>query len=82
MLYGLYIFASTKNVEFEEQKLNSSAELTEQNAMLKGVAYTKKMDTRVNNNEDNTGSISTIQIIAIIVGVSIVMTALTLYFLG
>lgn len=74
--------AVNKNVEFEEQKLNSSAELTEQNAMLKGVAYTKKMDTRVNNNEDNTGSISTIQIIAIIVGVSIVMTALTLYFLG
>ncbi len=74
--------AVNKNTEFEEQKINSSAELTEQNAMLKGVAYTKKMDTRPRNTEDNTGSISTIQVIAIIIGVSIILTAITLYLIG
>ena len=62
--------------------MNSSVELDEQNAMLKGVAYTKKMDTRPKNTEDNIGSISTIQVIAIIVGVAIILTAITLYLLG
>lgn len=36
----------------------------------------------VNNYSDNTGSISTLQVLAVIIGVSIILTAITLYFIG
>lgn len=66
-----------KNQEFEEKKaLNDTEETRKQtNSDVKRLQLIKE-------NENNTGTISTLQVIAFVVGVSIILTAITLYLIG
>jgi len=74
--------AIDKNYEMMDKKKVSTSDkgLEEINENVKKLELMRTGST--SNDGDNTGSISTIQVIAFIVGIAIILTAVTLYIIG
>jgi F0F1-type ATP synthase alpha subunit len=72
--------AVDKSYEFEQKAAEIQQEELTEEKVKDGVKKLELM--RPVNNYGNTGSISIIQVLAIIIGVSIILTAVTLYLLG
>lgn len=71
----------------QEEAVQKSKELAEKKSLVNEKEVLEKAEDNVKRLElirdtSNTGSISTIQVIAFIVGVAIILTAITLYLLG
>lgn len=69
--------AVNKNRELEEKKALNNETETLENAK----DNTKRLEL-IRENSSSTGSVSTIQVIAFIVGIAIILTAVTLYLIG
>ena len=72
--------AVDKSYELEQKAAEIQQEELTEEKVKDGVKKLELM--RPVNNYGNTGSISIIQVLAIIIGVSIILTAVTLYLLG
>ena len=70
--------AINKNKEMEESKALSNNEMSLEKKEEK-VRKLELIRRNTNNDLDEAGSISTIQVIALVVGVAIILTAITLY---
>lgn len=70
--------AIDKNYELEQKKVENVNAISPEKAQEE----VKKLQLLLPKNNDNTGSVATIQVIAFIVGIAIILTAITLYLIG